>query len=139
VSHTIDQLADRLDRLERDLREVSVAVTRSRQQPPDRSTRILERVSFVAWLELTGPTFATLVLGFALLWNSLQATNAQMLEITRTVGRLEGSISALDGSVAGLRTSVSELQSSVGTLQGSVGELRGSVQTLSERVHPLER
>jgi prefoldin subunit 5 len=143
MSATPEDLAARLDRVERDLHRVAddMALVRVRQseRKDGGSETVLSRVSFRAWLEITGPTFATMVLGFTLVWSQIQALNAQMLEVTRTLGRLEGTIGALEKSVAGLQATTGELRTSVGSLQASVGSLQASVDRLSERVDQLER
>lgn len=71
-------------------------------------------ISFLAWLEITGPLFAILLCGFTLLWSQQQATNAQLLELGRAVGRLEGSLGSLDGSVGRLGCAVKRLSDRLG-------------------------
>lgn len=89
-----------------------------KNRPPTQpSADPLARISFAGWLKLSGPTFAVMVLGFTLLWNAQQATNAQMLELSRTSGRLEGSIDRLDASIAELRDEVRRLSDRVDCLE----------------------
>jgi septal ring factor EnvC (AmiA/AmiB activator) len=134
MSATPEDLSARLDRVERDLRRVAddmalVRVTQSERSDGSRET-VLSRVSFRAWLEITGPTFATMVLGFTLVWSQIQTLNAQTLEVTRTLGRLEGSLGALEKSVAGLQATTAQLQATTAELQASNAELRGAIGEL---------
>lgn len=96
----------------------------------------MDGISFVTWLEISGPTFAVLLVGFSLLWTQQQATNSQLLEMGRAVGRLEGSISRLDGSMGRLEGSVGRLESSVGSLDATTERLGEAVKQLSERLGP---
>ena len=41
----------------------------------------MDALSFVAWLEITGPLFAVLLCGFTLLWSQQQAIGSQLLEL----------------------------------------------------------
>jgi hypothetical protein len=109
-----EEIRSRLDRLERDLNELSRTVSR----PLGGSDRrggdgAASRISLVTWLQITGPTFAALVFGFSLLWNSQQATTAQLLEVNRSLGRLDGSLSALDARIERLGDSVERLSERV--------------------------
>jgi len=69
----------------------------------------MDGLSFVTWLEITGPLFAVLLAGFTLLWTQQQAVARQLLELGRIVGRLEGSLSGLDASVERLGAEVKRL------------------------------
>jgi len=111
----------RLERLEHHFAELADAMNRPSTQP---SADPLARISLAAWLKVSGPTFAVMVFGFTLLWNAQQTTNAQMLELSRTTGRLEGAIE--------------RLESSMEQLDGSIHGLRDAVRVLSERVYRLE-
>lgn len=104
------------------------------------------KISCAGWLKVSGPTFAVMLCGFTLLWNSQEtmrgqmlelndATNdrmlqlhesstAQILELSRVSGRLEGAIG--------------RLESSIDRLDASVAELRVDVRRLGERVDALE-
>jgi hypothetical protein len=90
----------------------------------------MNRISFAAWVRISGPTFAAMVFGFALLWNQQQAASAQLLELSRSMGRLEGSI-------AGLERSVASMEQSITALGVRIDELGASVDRLSERVAAL--
>jgi len=125
---TTEDFSARLERLEHGFAEIADAMNRPSAHP---SEDPLARISLAAWLKLSGPTFAVMVFGFTLLWNAQQATSAQMLEMSRTMGRLEGAIERLDGSME-------RLEGSMERLDGSIVELRGEVRRLSERVDRLE-
>lgn len=97
------------------------------------------KISFARWLKVSGLSFAVMLCGFTLLWNSQEtmrsqmlelsediharmlelqtATNAQFLELTRKAGRLEGAIDRLDASVAELRVEVRRLGERVDALE----------------------
>ena len=95
----------------------------------------LNRISLMAWLQISGPTFATLVFGFTLLWNAQQAQTGSMLEVQRSVGRLEGSISGLDARVVASRVrSAVWMRASSGSTRGSQLEARS---TLDARIDKL--
>jgi hypothetical protein len=83
----------------------------------------MDRISLSAWLQITGPTFATMVLGIALLWNGQQALAAQQLELGRSMGRLEGSIAGVDRSIAALGERIDRLGSSIERLADRVSAL----------------
>jgi len=105
----------RLESIERHLAELDQAVKRSPTQP---RTDPMARISPASWLAVTGPVFAALALGFGLLWNGQQATNAHMLELSRTTGRLEGAIGRLDQSIQHLGEQVQRLSERVDRLEG---------------------
>lgn len=77
----------------------------------------------MAWLQISGPTFATLVFGFTLLWNAQQAQTGNLLEFQRSVGRLEGSINGLDARVGSLEGSISRLDARIDKLGNAVDAL----------------
>jgi len=114
VPSTNDELAARLARMERDLQRLSGALRRRAASDDEPALR---RISFSAWLKLSAPTFGALALGFTLLWNAQQATNAQLFELTRSVGRLEGSIASLDAGIDRLRDAVERLSERVARLE----------------------
>jgi exonuclease VII small subunit len=125
----------RLERLEHHFAELADAMNRPSTHP---SADPLARISLAAWLKVSGPTFAVMVFGFTLLWNAQQTSYAQMLEITRTTGRLEGAIERLEGSMDRLEGSVEKLEDSMERLDGSIAELDDAIRVLSERVDRLE-
>ena len=108
-----DELHSRVEGLERELRDLSRA--RKREEFP------MSRISLLAWLQITGPTFATMVFGFALLWNAQQATSAQVLDVARGMGRLEGSIEGVERSLTALNAHLDRLGDSVERLAERVG------------------
>ena len=87
----------------------------------------MSRISISAWLQISGPTFAAMLFGFALLWNAQQATSAQVLDLGRAMGRLEGSIAGVERSIAGLERSIE-------VLNAPLERLSDSVERLAERV-----
>ena len=58
MASTNEDLSLRLDRLERDLRELSRA---SRPGPTPR-VDLVNQLSFLGWLRISGPTFAVMLL-----------------------------------------------------------------------------
>jgi chromosome segregation ATPase len=96
----------------------------------------VNRISLVAWLQITGPTFVTLVFGFTLLWNAQQAQSGNLLELQRTVGRLEGSISGLDSRIEGLDTRIQGLDSRIQGLDLRIDKLGDAVDALAKRLGP---
>lgn len=76
----------------------------------------MDGISFDTWLEISGPILAVLLCGVTLLRTRQQAIGAPLLELGRTVGRLEGSAVAVDASIKRL------------------GE---AVQGLSQRIEPV--
>jgi hypothetical protein len=123
VASTHEELDVRLDRLERDFRDFSTAVSGSLRRRDPRGDSAVNRISLVAWLQITGPTFVTLVFGFTLLWNAQQAQSGNLLELQRTVGRLEGSISGLDSRIEGLDTRMQALDVRIDKLGDAVDAL----------------
>ena len=83
----------------------------------------MNRISLLAWLQISGPTFATLVFGFTLLWNAQQAQTGNLLELQGSVGRLEGSINGLDARVGSLEGSISRLDARIDKLGNAVDAL----------------
>ena len=87
----------------------------------------MSRIAFGTWLQISGPTFAAMLFGFALLWNAQQATSAQVLDLGRAMGRLEGSIGGVERSIGGVERSIA-------TLNARLERLADSVERLAERV-----
>ena len=112
-------LSSRLDRLERNVGELSARLSRAE----GRGGSAMSRISFVGWLQISGPTFAAMLFGFALLWNAQQTTSAQVVDVARTLGRLEGAIDAVDRSLE--------------ALDARLERLGGSVERLGERISQL--
>ena len=83
----------------------------------------MSRISFLAWLQITGPTFVTMVLGFTLLWNAQQAQAGSLIELQRSVGRLEGSISGLDARIEGLDSRIQGLDVRIDKLGDAIDAL----------------
>jgi methyl-accepting chemotaxis protein len=147
VASTNEDLHSRLDRLERDLREIS-------GRGP-----AMNQISLAGWLKLSGPTFATMVFGFTLLWSAQQAntaqilelsrsssaqimelsrsSSAQILEVSRAVGRLEGAIPPLEASISGLDARVGRLETAVTSLDGRVARLEDAITRLDTRIDKL--
>jgi hypothetical protein len=73
----------------------------------------MSRIAFGSWLQISGPSFAAMLFGFALLWNAQQATSAQVLDLGRAMGRLEGSIEGVERSIAALNARLERLSDSV--------------------------
>lgn len=116
------------------------------------------KMSFAGWLKLSGPSFAVMLCGFTLLWNSQEtmrsqmlelngATNTRMLELhdatdTRMLELHESStaqILELSRVTGRLEGAIGRLESSIDRLDASVAELRVDVRRLGERVDALER
>jgi outer membrane murein-binding lipoprotein Lpp len=140
VASTQEDLSARLDRLERDFRVFSSEVSASMRTRGD----ALNRISLMAWLQISGPTIATMVFGFTLLWNAQQAQTSSMLDVQRSVGRLEGSISGLDtrvgrleGAITGLDTRVGRLEGAITGLDTRVGRLEGAISRLDSKIDKL--
>lgn len=81
----------------------------------------------MAWLQISGPTFATSIFGFSLLWNAQQAQTASLVEVQRSVGRLERSIT-------GLHARVGSLEGSINRLDGRIDELGSAIDALAKRL-----
>jgi uncharacterized coiled-coil protein SlyX len=136
VASTNEDLHSRLDRLERDLREISA------RGPA------MNQISLAGWLKLSGPTFATMVFGFTLLWSAQQAntaqimelsrsSSAQIMEVSRAVGRLEGALPPLQASISGLDARVGRLETAVTSLDGRVARLEDAITRLDTRIDKL--
>jgi krueppel-like factor 15 len=97
MSATLEDLASRLRQLERELQELAAAVSH-RPSTPDGD--LADRISFRAWMRISAPTFAVMALGFPLLWSAQQASSAQMLEMSRSLGRLDGAVASLEATTA---------------------------------------
>lgn len=103
--------------------------TQTQARPPEVD------VSFAAWLKISAPSLVAMAFGFNLLWSGQQTLNANMLqmqqamgaqlvEVNRTVGRLEEVILRIDGTLE--------------RLDATVARLEETVEMLSERVDGLE-
>jgi hypothetical protein len=118
----------------------------------------IPKVSFAGWLKISGPSFAVMLCGFTLLWNSQEtmrsqmlelngATNTRMLELhdatdTRMLELHQSStaqILELSRVTGRLEGAIGRLESSIDRLDASVAELRVDVRRLGERVDALER
>lgn len=136
-------LTSRLGRLERDLEELARIMAR-RPAGSDSNGDPLARISFSAWLRISGPTFAVMVFGFTLLWNAQQTASAQLFEVTRTMGRLEGAITGLETRLGGLDERLAafdarmmSLDDRIGGLDDRIGELERAVGSLQISVDGL--
>lgn len=115
------------------------------------------KMSFAGWLKLSGPTFAVMLCGFTLLWNSQETMRSQMLELdgatnTRMLDLNESTnarmlelhesstaqILELSRVTGRLEGAIGRLESSIDRLDASVAELRVDVRRLGERVDALE-
>lgn len=131
------RLERRMERLETDLEELARTVAR----PPATSRRDedpLARISLGAWLRISGPTFAVMLSGFTLLWNAQQATSAQLLEVTRTLGRLDGAITRFEARLDSMDQTLQSMDRSIQSLDASVRSLDQRVDALGERVDALD-
>ena len=135
MASTNDDLSLRLDRIERDVRELSQAVAR-----PGRPSRrdLVNNLSFLGWLKISGPTFAVMVFGFGLLWTAQQANTEQLMGMNRTIGRLDGTISGLDKRVEALDTRIQQLDSRMQQLDTRLDQLGQSIDRLAQRIERLE-
>jgi len=97
----------------------------------------LDRIGFSVWLQITGPTFATMVFGFALLWNGQQVLAEQQLEHSRSLGRLEGVLDGMQRLVQGLDRSVARVESSITRVEGSITALDARIDKLGTSVDRL--
>ncbi len=92
-----EELTLRLERLEHDLQELAMAMSQPpRAQDPTGPADLADRISFRAWMRISAPTFAVMVMGFTLLWNAQLIANEQLMETSRSLGRLDGAIDRLD-------------------------------------------
>jgi septal ring factor EnvC (AmiA/AmiB activator) len=128
-----------LDRLERDFRDLATAVSGSLRRRDPRGESAVNRISLVSWLQISGPTFAVLVFGFTVLWNAQQAQTGSLLEVQRSMGRLEGSIDGLDARVGSLEGSIHGLDARVGSLEGSIHGLDARIDKLGNAVDALAK
>ena len=99
----------------------------------------LHRISLLAWLQISGPTFATLIFGFSLLWNAQQAQTASLVEVQRSVGRLEGSITGLHARVGSLEGSINRLDARIDKLDGRLEKLDGRIDELGSAIDALAK
>jgi chaperonin cofactor prefoldin len=117
-----EELGSRLDRLESDFRKLASRVSRAERE----GDSAMSRISFVDWLRISGPTFAVMVFGFALLWNAQQTTSAQVVDVARTFGRLEGTLDGVDRRLEALDARLDRLGASVERLGERISELGSS-------------
>jgi hypothetical protein len=123
VTSTQEDLRTRLDRLERDFSSEVSASMRARGH----GDSALNRISLLAWLQISGPTFATLLFGFTLLWNAQEAQIGSLLEVPRSAGRLEGWIHGLDARIG-------QLDARIERLDARIDKLGDAIDTLAKRV-----
>ncbi len=150
MSAQTDELVLRVERLEQDLRELNATVSPSilnRSQAD-----LADAMSFRAWMRISAPTFAVMVTGFTLLWNAQQANTAQLLETSRSLGRLDAAVSSLektterfderldgiDERLAGLDERLAGIDARLGQIDGTLGTLGASVGRLAAAVEKLE-
>jgi outer membrane murein-binding lipoprotein Lpp len=146
VETTTQDLAARIERLEQTMSRAHL------------NADPFAKISFAGWLKLSGPSFAVMLCGFTLLWNSQEtmrsqmlelngATNTRMLELhdatdTRMLELHQSStaqILELSRVTGRLEGAIGRLESSIDRLDASVAELRVDVRRLGERVDALER
>jgi len=96
MAATHEDLAARILQLEREVRELAVHMSNDPIDRPD----LADRISLRAWLKLSAPTFTVLLVGFTLLWNAQQVSSAQLLEVSRSLGRLDGAVAGLEATTA---------------------------------------
>jgi prefoldin subunit 5 len=138
MAATQDEIDARLNRLERDFQELASAVSGALGKRAARTDAAMNRISFGTWLQITGPTFATMVLGFSLLWNAQQVTHANLLEIQRVVGRLEGSLNGLDARIEGLDARIESLDARIESLDARIESLDARIVGLDARLQTLD-
>ena len=120
------------------------------------------KISFAGWLKISGPSFAVMLCGFTLLWNSQEtmrsqmltlnsatntrmlelneATNARMLELNQASDtRMLEFRKATNAQLLELTRTTGRLEGAIDRLDASVSELRVEVRRLGERVGALER
>jgi hypothetical protein len=69
VETTTQDLAARIERLEQTMSRAHL------------NADPLAKISFAGWLKVSGPSFAVMLCGFTLLWNSQESMRSQMLEL----------------------------------------------------------
>jgi len=131
MATTHEDLSLRLDRLEHDVRALSSAVAR----PVGRAT--VNDLSFRGWLKISGPTLAVMAFGFGLLWSGQQAHSAQLLEVSRTMGRLEGAITGLDARLESLDRRFDQFDARLGQLDARLEQLDARIDKLGTAVDNL--
>ena len=132
MATTHEDLSLRLDRLEHDVRALSSVLARPV------ASAIVNDLSFRGWLRISGPTFAVMVFGFGLLWSTQQAFSAQLLEVSRSVGRLEGAITGLDARVQTLEGAVTRLDERIDKLDARIDNLGARIDKLDARIDKLD-
>ena len=135
---TTQDLAARIERLEQEMSRA-----RGNADP-------LAKISFAGWLKISGPTFAVILVGFTLLWNSQETMRIQMLELheatnTRMLELNEATTARMlelheigAAQILELTRVTGRLEGAIGRLDTSVAELRVEVRRLGERVDALE-
>jgi outer membrane murein-binding lipoprotein Lpp len=146
VETTTQDLAARIERLEQTMSRAHL------------NADPFAKMSFAGWLKVSGPSFAVMLCGFTLLWNSQETMRSQMLELngatnTRMLDLNESTnarmlelhesstaqILELSRVTGRLEGAIGRLESSIDRLDASVAELRVDVRRLGERVDALER
>jgi hypothetical protein len=146
VETTTGDLAARIERLEQTMSRAHL------------NADPFAKMSFAGWLKVSGPSFAVMLCGFTLLWNSQETMRSQMLELngatnTRMLDLNESTnarmlelhesstaqILELSRVTGRLEGAIGRLESSIDRLDASVAELRVDVRRLGERVDALER
>jgi outer membrane murein-binding lipoprotein Lpp len=69
VETTTQDLAARIERLEQTMSRAHL------------NADPFAKISFAGWLKVSGPSFAVMLCGFTLLWNSQESMRSQMLEL----------------------------------------------------------
>jgi peptidoglycan hydrolase CwlO-like protein len=139
MASNLEELDVRLGRLEHDLLELSATVASRSMRQDRRGDSAMSRISLAAWLQISGPTFITMVFGFTLLWNAQQAQSGALLEVQRSVGRLEGSISGLDSRIQGLDSRIQSLDARIQSLDARIEGLDVRLDKLGDAVNALAK
>lgn len=130
-----EDLTFRLDRLEHDLQELATSMT----PPPATAPRDLaEQISFRAWMRISGPTLAVMVFGFTLLWNAQQVANAQMLEMSRSLGRLEGAIDRLESRMDAFDARLVQFDRRLGQFDQRLEGFDARLEALDDRMDAFD-
>jgi septal ring factor EnvC (AmiA/AmiB activator) len=134
---TNDDLSVRIERLERDVRRLAEA------GPPTRRENLVNQLSFLGWLKISGPTFAVMVFGFGLLWQAQQANTAQLMELSRSTNAQIAELSrSTNAQITELSRSMNEqfaeLNRAIGRLEGAITGLQAAIDKLGERVDRLQ-
>jgi hypothetical protein len=84
MATSTDDLAARVERLEHLFEERTMDRPSASDRSEDDVHRFWARIPFAAWLKISGPTFAVMVLGFGALWNAQQATTQQIMDLQQS-------------------------------------------------------